>query len=89
MKIALIYFLTVNAVSIGSMLADKLRARKNLWRIPEARLIWLAVLGGSPGILLGMQLFRHKTLHPKFSIGVPVIFAVQVVCLALAFPYLI
>ena len=89
MKIALIYFLTVNAVSIGSMRADKLRARKNLWRIPEARLIWLAVLGGSPGIHLGKQLFRHKTLHPKFSIGVPVIFAVQVVCLVLAFPYLI
>ena len=89
MKILLSYLLIINALGFGFMLTDKLRARKNRWRIPEARLMLMAFLGGSGGVLAGMYLLRHKTLHPKFSIGVPVIFAIQVVLAAVLLPTII
>ncbi len=78
MKLLLVYLLLINAAGLLLMLADKIKARKNLWRIPEATLLCIAVLGGSIGCLAGMRLFHHKTLHPKFSIGVPVIIALQI-----------
>ena len=59
------------------MLEDKRRARKNLWRIPERTLLGIAVLGGSIGCLLGMYTIRHKTLHLKFSAGIPLILVLQ------------
>ena len=59
------------------MLVDKQKARKNLWRIPEATLLTVAILGGSVGSLLGMRLFHHKTRKPKFSVGIPVILLLQ------------
>ena len=76
--ILLIYLLIINAVAFASMLIDKIKARKNLWRIPEATLLTFAILGGSLGAYAGMQLFRHKTKHPKFSFGLPVILAVHI-----------
>lgn len=79
MKPLLIYLFLVNALGFCFMLADKIKARKNKWRIPEATLMGFAVAGGSLGIYMGMQLFRHKTLHPKFSIGVPLILALQII----------
>lgn len=79
MKPLLVYLLLINAAGFGLMLADKLKAMKNKWRIPEATLLWAALLGGSMGSILGMQLFRHKTKHPKFYIGLPVILALQIV----------
>ena len=88
MKMLLVYLLIINAVGFLYMLADKHRAKKNLWRIPEARLMWTAILGGSAGVMAGMYLCRHKTKHPKFSIGVPVIFALQVVLIVLLFPHI-
>lgn len=79
-KLILLYFLIINAAAFLLMLVDKIKARKNLWRIPEATLMGVAALGGSIGALLGMYTFRHKTQHPKFTLGVPLILAVQVVC---------
>ena len=79
-KLILLYFLIINAAAFLLMLVDKIKARKNLWRIPEATLMGVAALGGSIGALLGMYTFRHKTQHPKFTRGVPLILAVQVVC---------
>ena len=73
MKPVLIYLLSVNALGFLLMLIDKYKARKKLWRIPEATLMWVAALGGSLGSLLGMYTVRHKTKHPKFTIGVPVL----------------
>ena len=61
------------------MLADKRKARKKKWRIPESTLMLVALIGGSIGCLSGMYLFRHKTRHPKFTVGVPLILALQVV----------
>jgi uncharacterized membrane protein YsdA (DUF1294 family) len=67
------------------MHADKVRARKNQWRIPEKCLMLLAIGGGSLGILLGMYAFRHKTMHPNFSVGVPVMMMVQAVIILILF----
>lgn len=79
MQPILIYLLIINAASFLLMMEDKRRARKKLWRIPEARLMLFAILGGSIGSLAGMYTFRHKTLHLKFTLGIPLILAVQVV----------
>lgn len=88
MKLLLIYLLTVNAVSFAAMLIDKIKAKKNLWRIPEATLLLLAAIGGSLGAYAGMQLFRHKTKHLKFSLGLPLLIAAHAVLLVLCIPYL-
>lgn len=74
----LIYLILINAVGFGLMLADKYKARKNLWRIPEATLLGVALVGGSLGVLAGMYTVRHKTKHLKFTVGVPVILVLQI-----------
>lgn len=85
MKYLLVYLLIINAVGFTLMLVDKHKAKKKRWRIPEATLIGVAALGGSVGSLIGMYLVRHKTKHPKFTIGIPVILAVQVVAAVIIF----
>ena len=67
----------VNMVTFLAYGLDKWKARQGKWRIPEAMLLWLAVLGGSPAALAAMRLFHHKTLHKKFRYGVPAILLVQ------------
>ena len=79
MKLFLIYLLTINAAGFALMLIDKWKAKKNRWRIPEATLMTVAALGGSVGSLLGMYTVRHKTQHQKFTLGIPLILAVQIV----------
>lgn len=81
MNYFLVYLLLINAAAFLLMLADKIKAKKNLWRIPESTLMLSAILGGSIGALAGMYTFRHKTLHSKFTIGIPAILIVQVVAL--------
>lgn len=81
MAIFLRYLLIINAVGALAMLVDKIKARKKLWRIPEATLMTIAAIGGSIGVLAGMYLFRHKTRHAKFYIGVPLILAIQLAAL--------
>lgn len=80
-----VYLLLINAAGFLLMLTDKLKAKRNLWRIPEATLLGAAVLGGSLGVLGGMYTFRHKTLHLRFRIGVPIIFAIQIVLLCMLY----
>ena len=87
-QILLVYLLLVNAAGFLLMLVDKIKARKNLWRIPEATLMGVAVIGGSIGAIAGMNLFRHKTKHAKFYIGLPVILVLQimaVICIVFYF----
>lgn len=79
MELLILYLLIINALGFLLMLVDKFKAKKNRWRIPEATLMGVALLGGSIGSLLGMYLVRHKTRHPKFTIGIPVILAVQLI----------
>lgn len=78
LEFLLLYLLIINAVGFLLMLADKSKARRNRWRIPEATLMGVAALGGSIGSLLGMYTFRHKTRHLKFTMGIPVILALQI-----------
>ena len=73
-----IYLLLINAAGFCIMLYDKYLAKNNLWRIPEKTLLGVAAFGGSVGCWLGMYIARHKTKHLKFTIGVPVILAVQI-----------
>ena len=72
-----LYLLLINALAFVLMLADKQKARKNRWRIPERTLMLTALLGGSVGALLGMYTFRHKTRHLKFTLGIPAILILQ------------
>lgn len=72
------YLLLVNVIAFVMYGIDKRRAKKEAWRIPEARLLLVAAAGGSVGAWLGMKVWRHKTLHKKFRYGVPAIFMLQV-----------
>lgn len=83
MKPLLIYLLLINALGFLLMLVDKYKAKKNLWRIPEATLLGVGIMGGSFGCLVGMYLVRHKTRHLKFTMGLRVILAFQVIALML------
>ena len=78
MKYILAYLLIVNAAAFLLMLVDKIKAKKNRWRIKESTLMLSAAIGGSIGALAGMYTFRHKTLHRKFTIGIPLILAAQI-----------
>ena len=77
MKLLYSYLLIINAAGFLLMLVDKWKAKKNRWRIRESTLLIVAALGGSVGSLAGMYLLRHKTLHLKFTVGIPLILAAQ------------
>lgn len=79
MKLLILYLLLINAAGFLLMLVDKFKAKKNLWRIPERTLMTVALLGGSIGCLMGMYTVRHKTKHLKFTVGIPVILALQLI----------
>lgn len=72
----------VNAVGFLLMGVDKHRAVQGAWRIPERTLLLTALLGGTPGVFLGMRAFRHKTRHWQFRYGLPVLLALQVAAAA-------
>ena len=54
------------------------KAKQGSWRISEATLLMLAVIGGTIGALFGMQVWRHKTMHLKFKYGLPLILFAQI-----------
>lgn len=74
----IIYLIIINIIGFSSMGIDKYKATHHKWRISEKTLFIIALLGGSAGSIIGMQLFRHKTKHPSFFIGMPVIFFLQI-----------
>lgn len=74
-----IFIFLINLAGFLSMLIDKQKARKNSWRIREKTLFLLAIMGGSIGSLAGMYIFRHKTRHWYFVIGMPLILILQIV----------
>ena len=78
MIILYLYLILINAIAWALMLSDKRKAQKKMWRIPEATLMAVAAVGGSIGMLLGMNMFRHKTKHIKFTLGVPAILIAQI-----------
>ena len=76
------YLLAINAVAFIVYGIDKYKARKAKWRISEATLLLLAVLGGSIGAWMGMKVWHHKTMHKKFKYGIPAILLIQIALMA-------
>jgi uncharacterized membrane protein YsdA (DUF1294 family) len=77
-KNIIIYLIAINIISFLAMFIDKKKAEKGKWRIKEATLLTLALIGGSIGSITGMYTFRHKTQKPRFFIGLPVILILQI-----------
>lgn len=73
------YPIVINVIGFLLMGIDKFRAKRRGFRVPEATLFIIAIIGGSIGSLLGMHIFRHKTRHRSFTIGMPVILVIQIV----------
>lgn len=81
MNVYLLILIYLGAVNLCAFIAfgiDKSKSIRAKWRISEATLISFAIFGGGIGCLLGMKIFRHKTLKPLFYIGIPAILIVQV-----------
>lgn len=79
LDIALPYFAVINVATFFTYGLDKWKAKRSRWRIREAALLTLAVLGGSIGAWLGMKVWHHKTQHKKFRISIPIIIIVQAI----------
>ena len=77
MKLFAIYLVVMNVLGVAVMWSDKKRARLHRWRIPEKVLFGVSLLGGSAGTWAGMYLFRHKTKHWYFVVGMPLILVCQ------------
>lgn len=77
-KNIIIYLIIINIIAFLAMFIDKKKAKKGRWRIKESTLLFLALMGGSIGEIIGMHVFHHKTQKPKFFIGVPVIIVLQI-----------
>ena len=73
------WLVIINLIAFAIFGIDKKRAKKGQWRIPEKTLFLSAILGGSIGAILGMYIFRHKTKHWYFQIGIPAILIAQIV----------
>ena len=80
-----IYFFIINIVGFAVMGIDKKRAIKQNWRIPEATLFLVALIGGSLGTTIGMRFFHHKTRHWYFVYGMPSILILQVIIFLVLF----
>lgn len=79
MELLCLYLVLINAAGFLLMLADKRKAIKKKWRVPEATLMTIAAFGGSLGSFLGMYTFRHKTKRPKFRLGIPALLVLHTV----------
>ena len=83
MKYILIYLIIINALSFLIMLVDKIKAKKHRRRISEMVLLGIAAAGGALGTIVSMEIFRHKTKHLNFTLGVPLMLAVHVIILVM------
>ena len=82
-RILFIYLVILNMATFFTYGVDKWKAKKSKWRIREAALLGLAVLGGSVGAWVGMKVWHHKTLRRKFRYGVPLILLAQIALILL------
>jgi len=87
-KVLILYLVVINIIGFLSMGGDKKKAIAHRRRTPEKRLFAYALLGGSIGCLLGMSVYRHKTKHLKFTVGMPAILIVQLLIAAAAVIYI-
>lgn len=84
----LLYIVVINIIAFITMLYDKKMAINYRWRVPEKEIFILALLLGSIGVYAGMYIFRHKTQHKKFSIGIPIILVINVISVIRIIQYL-
>ena len=77
-QLILIYLFAINIITFFMYGIDKWKAKRSKWRISEATLLGMAVIGGSIGAWLGMRVWHHKTMHKKFQFGIPLIIVAQV-----------
>ena len=82
MQIIIGYLIIINIVTFAVYGSDKIKAKNNSWRIPEKTLLLLAFIGGSIGAYAAMKFWRHKTLHPQFKWGVPLMLLFQLALFA-------
>lgn len=80
----LIYFAAISLITFIITALDKIFAKRNMRRVPEATLLSFALFGGALSEYITMKLIRHKTLHKKFMVGLPVIIILQAVCVGAA-----
>lgn len=83
-----LYLGVINIIAALVTVHDKNRAKTHGRRVPEKNLFTLAILGGSPAMLVTMHLIRHKTQHKRFMLGLPLILLAQLVLASLAYTYL-
>lgn len=79
MKVLLIYIFVINIAALAIMGIDKHKAHRHKWRISENSIFVVGLMGGGLGVLLGMNLFHHKTKHLKFTLGIPLVLLVNIV----------
>lgn len=81
MKLFGIYMLCISVLSVALTVLDKRAARRRAMRVPEIVLLLFAALGGEIAMYITMRVIHHKTRHPKFMIGLPVIFVLHIMLL--------
>ena len=81
--LVLIYVAVMSLIAFAAFGLDKYKAKADKWRTPEKTLFILAIIGGGIGAFLGMRVFRHKTKHKQFVIGIPAIMIVQLILIGL------
>lgn len=86
-EILIIYLICINVFGFLIMILDKFKAKKNLYRISEKFIFILCLAGASLGVYIAMHTVRHKTKHKIFTIGVPLLFLVNLICLYILFTY--
>ena len=77
LHVVLAYFITVNVLGLVLFGIDKWKAKHDKWRISEATLLSVTVIGGSIGAWVGMKVWHHKTMHKKFKYGIPLVMVLQ------------
>ncbi|MGI6065554.1 MAG: DUF1294 domain-containing protein [Bacillota bacterium] len=83
-----VYAITINTIGFFVIGFDKMKAKSHKWRVPERRIFLFALMGGALGIYSGMKLFRHKTKHRKFTVGIPLLIFINVFAYYLMLKYL-
>lgn len=78
-RVVVIYLFVINIITFLLFFIDKVKAKKNAWRVSERVLLFSVILGGSVGAFAGMYTFRHKTRHSLFRLGVPFILIMQII----------
>ena len=71
-----LYLLAINIATFSAFGADKRRARRESWRIPEKTLFLLSS-GRQCRRALGMRIFHHKTRKWYFRFGIPLLLILQ------------